>query len=65
MGKNLAERFSKNVDERFELQSRAKEIVSEKNSEWDGVETVNVYSMPVAPLNTYNENSDTLSLIHI
>lgn len=59
MGKNLAERFSKNVDERFELQSRAKEIVSEKNSEWDGVETVNVYSMPVAPLNTYNENSDT------
>lgn len=57
MGKNLAERFSKVVDERFELQSRAKEIVSENSSEWDGVETVNVYSMPVAPLNFYDENS--------
>lgn len=59
MGKNLAERYSSAVDERFELESRAKEIVSEKNAEWDGVETVYVYSMPVAPLGVYNENSET------
>lgn len=59
MGKNLASKFSKSVDERFEQRSFAKEIVSDKASEWDGVETVKVYSMPVAPLRTYNENSDT------
>lgn len=59
MGKNLAERYASEVDERFELQSRAKEIVNEKSAEWDGVESVYVYSMPVAPLGTYNENSDT------
>ena len=57
MGKNLASRFAKEVDERFEQVSLAKEIVSEKSSEWSGVETVKVYSMPVAPLSTYNENS--------
>lgn len=57
MGKNLASRFAKEVDERFEQVSLAKEIVSEKSSEWSGVETVKVYSMPVAPLSTYDENS--------
>lgn len=59
MGRNLAEKYSPEVDERFELQSRAKEIVNEKSAEWDGVESVNIYSMPVAPLGQYNENSDT------
>lgn len=59
MGRNLAEKYSAEVDERFELQSRAKEIVNEKSAEWDGVESVNIYSMPVAPLGQYNENSDT------
>ena len=59
MGKNLASKFSKKVDEKFEARSFAKEIVSDKSSEWDGVETVKVYSMPVAPLHTYDENSTT------
>lgn len=59
MGKNLASKYSKAVDERFEARSFAKEIVSDKSSEWDGVETVKVYSMPVAPLHTYDENSPT------
>lgn len=57
MGKNLAERYAPEVDERFELESRAVEIVSKENSKWDGVETVKVYSMPVAPLYSYDENS--------
>ena len=59
MGKNLAERYSPKVDERFELESQAVEIVSQNSSEFDGVDTVNVYSMPVAPLNEYDENSTT------
>lgn len=57
MGKNLASKFSPEVDERFEQASYAKEIVNEKSSEWNGVETVKVYSMPVAPLHQYDENS--------
>lgn len=57
MGKNLASKFSPEVDERFEQASFAKEIVNEKSAEWSGVETVKVYSMPVAPLSTYDENS--------
>ena len=57
MGKNLASKFSPEVDERFEQASFAKEIVNEKSSEWNGVETVKVYSMPVAPLHQYDENS--------
>ena len=42
MGKNLAERYSPKVDERFEKESQAVEIVSQNSSEFDGVDTVNV-----------------------
>lgn len=59
MGRNLAEKYSPKVDERFEEVSRAKEIVNERSAEWDGVESVNVYSMPVAPLGTYDPASQT------
>ena len=59
MGKNLAERYSTEVDESFSVESRAVEIVNEDSAKWDGVETVNVYSMPVAPLHEYDENSLT------
>lgn len=59
MGKNLAERYSPEVDESFSVESRAVEIVNEDSAKWDGVETVNVYSMPVAPLHEYDENSLT------
>lgn len=57
MGKNLAEKYSKNVDERFKADSFAKEVVNESASEWAGVETVHVTSMPVTPTGTYDENN--------
>ena len=57
MGKNLATTFSSKVDERFKQSSLAEEIISIDNAKWAGVETVNVYSMPVVPLVDYDENS--------
>ena len=57
MGKNLAEKFSKVVDERFEQGSKAKAIVSNAY-EWTGVETLNVYSFPVAPATDYNPEAE-------
>lgn len=57
MGKNLAEKFSPEVDERFAASSFAEEIISIDNAKWAGVESVNVYSMPVVPMYDYDENS--------
>lgn len=57
MGKNLAVKFAPEVDERFKEKSFAEEIISIDNAKWAGVETVNIYSMPVVPLGDYNENS--------
>ena len=57
MGKNLAVKFSPEVDERFKAKSFAEEIISIDNAKWAGVETVNVYSMPVVPLGNYDENN--------
>lgn len=59
MGKNLAVKFSPMVDERFSEESKATEIISLDNAKWAGVETVNVYSMPVVPMNDYDENNAT------
>lgn len=59
MGKNLAVRFAPEIDERFTQKSLAEEIISIDNAKWAGVETVNVYSMPIVPLGDYNENSLT------
>lgn len=51
-GKNLASKYAKQIDERFTRESQAMMAL---NNEYDftGVKTVNVYSIPVVPLNDY------------
>ena len=55
MAVNLASAFSKEVDERF---SRASQTAIALNNrfKFQGVRTVNVYSVPIVPLNDYNRN---------
>ena len=54
-GINLASKYSTNVDERFYKESQAALAL---NNDYDfvGVETVKVYSIPVAVMNDYNKN---------
>ena len=53
---NYASKFSDIVDERFSLGSVTDNAVN-KEYEFDGVNTVSVYSVDVAPLNDYNRKS--------
>lgn len=53
MAMNLAEKFESKVDERFTAQSYAVGVTG-NNFSFDGVETVNVYDMPIAPLHDYD-----------
>ena len=50
---NLASKFSKKVDEAFTRDAIAP-LVTNQDYKWDGVKTVNVYSIPVVELNDYN-----------
>lgn len=50
---NLASKFSKKVDEAFTRDAIAP-LVTNQDYKWDGVKTVNVYSIPVVDLNDYN-----------
>ena len=54
-GKNLAQKYSKTIDERFERESQA---VLALNSHYDfnGVDTVKVYSIPVVPMTDYTRS---------
>lgn len=54
-GKNLASKYAKQIDERFTRESQAMMAL---NNEYDftGVDTVNVYSIPVVPLNDYQRS---------
>jgi len=58
MAKNLAVKYSTDVDKRFELTSQAKAVVGNNNYDWTGVETVNVYSYPVVPASEYNPGAN-------
>lgn len=49
---NYAEKYSQVVDERFALASLTAGMANTEY-EWIGVETVNVYSIPTAPMNNY------------
>ena len=49
---NYAEKYSQVVDERFALTSLTAGM-SNNEYDWIGVETVNVYSIPTAPMNNY------------
>lgn len=49
---NLASKFSNKVDEAFQ-RSALKSLVTNQDYEWNGVNTVNVYSIPVVDLSDY------------
>ena len=51
-GKNLASRYSKNIDERFARESQAMMALN-NDYEFTGAETVKVYSIPVVPMVDY------------
>ena len=53
MAINLASKFSKKVDEAFARDSIAK-LVTNSEYSFEGVKTVNIYSIPVVALNDYN-----------
>lgn len=55
MGKNLATKYSANVDERFTKESQAM-LALNNNYEFSGVETVKVYSIPVVPMTNYTRS---------
>lgn len=52
MAINLASKYSRSVDERFQKASQAS-LVTNNNFDFVGVKTVNVYSVDVVPLNDY------------
>lgn len=52
MAVNLAEKYSKKVDERFKLKSLTEGIVNH-DYDWDGVKTIKIYSIPTVALNDY------------
>ena len=54
-GKNLASKYSKQIDERFTRESQAMLALS-NNYDFTGVQTVNVYSIPVVPLTDYQRS---------
>ena len=60
MAKNYAEKFSPKVVERFKQKSYTGGMASQAYT-WDGVKTVNVYSVDTAPLYDYNRNAMTES----
>lgn len=53
MAINLAEKYAKKVDERFKLKSLTEGIVNH-DYDWDGVQTVKIYSIPTVALNDYS-----------
>ena len=53
MAINWASKYSDIVDERFRLMSVTQSAVNDTYS-FDGVNTVNVYSIPTVAMNNYN-----------
>ena len=52
LGHNYAEKYSPLVDEAFKLQALTAGVVN-NDYDWEGVATVNVYSIPTVALNNY------------
>ena len=52
-GINLAKKYSREVDERWTIQSQVTLVTSNNKYKFNGVKTVVVYSIPTAPLNDY------------
>lgn len=53
MTQNLAQKYSAKVDERFKLGSLTAGLTN-NDYEWEGVNSINVYSIATAPLNNYS-----------
>ncbi|MCI5754085.1 MAG: N4-gp56 family major capsid protein [Clostridiales bacterium] len=53
---NLAQKFSKQVDERFHRESQAM-LALNNDFEFTGVDTVKVFSIPVVAMNDYDRNA--------
>ena len=58
-GINLASKYSTNVDERFYKESQAM-LALNNDYEFTGVQTVKVYSIPVAVMTNYNKGATAL-----
>jgi N4-gp56 family major capsid protein len=52
MAVNLASKYSQQVDERFKLKSLT-DAATHQDYDWDGVKTVNVYSIATSAMNDY------------
>jgi N4-gp56 family major capsid protein len=50
---NLASKYSSKVDERFKLKSLT-EAATHQDYDWDGVKTVNIYSIATSAMNDYS-----------
>lgn len=59
MSRNLAQKYSKVVDERFTRESQvASALGNAYRTEFTGVDTVKVYSIPTVPMQDYNRNGN-------
>lgn len=54
-GMNLASAYSKTVDERFYKESQAM-MATNNEYKFTGEKTVNIYSIPVVPMNNYTRS---------
>lgn len=52
MAVNLASKYEKKVDERFKLKSLTESAVN-REYDWNGVNSINVYSIPTVAMNNY------------
>lgn len=53
MAINLAEKYSKKVDERFKLKSLTESFIN-REYDWEGAKTIKVWSIPTVALNNYS-----------
>jgi N4-gp56 family major capsid protein len=58
MAVNLASKYSSNVDERFKLSSFTESVINQ-NYDWDGVNSVTVYSVSTAPMGNYTTTGNS------
>lgn len=54
MAVNLASKYSQRVDERFKLKSLTESAVN-REYDWNGVNSINVYSIPTVAMNNYTK----------
>jgi N4-gp56 family major capsid protein len=58
MAVNLASKYSSKVDERFKLSSFTESVINQ-NYDWDGVNSVTVYSVSTAPMGNYTTTGNS------